>query len=60
MVLSDIQRLGLLGGVPMPGAGVDFHLAEHRTPEGAFRQHALDGPFERLTRAPLGQFLEAD
>ena len=42
----ELQRLRLLGGVRMFGAGVDLELAEHRAAERVLRQHALHRDFD--------------
>src|SRR5438445_6693145 len=61
--LLDLERLRVLRGVRVLGAGVDLELLELLTAEGVLRQHALDGQldealglsFEQLTDGPLAQ-----
>src|SRR5271169_3603598 len=37
---GQVERLGLLGGMGVVGAGVDLELGEHLAPEGVLGQHA--------------------
>src|SRR5579883_2091022 len=56
MGTSDRERLGLLRGVRMFGAGVDLELAKLRVAQWAFGQHALDRLFDHAL-GMLGQHL---
>src|SRR5580658_8763846 len=46
--VGQFQRLGLLGGVRVIGAGVDVELAQHLAAKGVLGQHAPDGAADQL------------
>src|SRR6516225_9437968 len=54
--LRQLERLRLLGGVRVVGAGVDLELAQHLAAEGVLGQHAAHRTAHQLGRL-LGQQL---
>ena len=53
--LGQVERLGLLGGVRVLGAGVDVELAQLLAAQGVLGQHAAHGAADQLGRLVLEQ-----
>src|SRR5690606_3270599 len=52
---ADVDRLRLLSGVRMLGAGIDAQIAELLLAERAARQHALDSLLDDAVRETAGE-----